>query len=79
MGRPQKGQRVTHSSTGESGIVSAVIRGVVYAVMRDGSIKSGYAGSFHKSGGWCPLVLLGILAIPVVSFWGGWELGALLA
>lgn len=75
MGRPKKGQRVTHSSTGESGIVSAVIRGVVYVVMRDGSTKSGYAGSFHSSKKGC---LFSLILFSAISLGGAWAMADLL-
>lgn len=62
MAKAKKGMRVTHNSTGESGVVSAVIRGIVYVVMRDGSTKAAHAGSFSKSsGGLCLLWLVGFL------------------
>jgi hypothetical protein len=51
MGKPKKGMKVTHTSTNQTGVVSAVIRGIVHVVFPDGSKGSAPAGTFHKSGG----------------------------
>lgn len=53
MGKPKKGMRVRHNSTGQEGVVTAVIRGVVHVVFPGGKRGSAYAGSFSKAkGGW---------------------------
>lgn len=51
MGKPKKGMRVTHTSTNQTGVVTAVIRGVIHVVFPDGTKRSAHAGSFHKAGG----------------------------
>ena len=49
MGKPKKGMRVRHNSTGQEGVITAVIRGVVHVVFPGGKKGSAYAGSFSKA------------------------------
>lgn len=74
--KAKKGMKVTHNSTGQSGIVTAVIRGVVHIVTPKGETASGYAGSFSKSGGLCLLWVVGVLGFASGLIRGGVYLGS---
>lgn len=62
MARAKKGMKVTHTSTNQTGVVTAVIRGIVHIVTPDGKKASAPSTSFHKSGG-----CLVILAVPAMA------------